>query len=148
MAEAPDKAEFERAAAPRASPLPVWLPPSDVAARRVECGRWWDAVRAPEGLGAVVLEALAGRSGPVIGDSRDGVYCWLVAPGAAEGWRQWLPVEVYSVACRLLVPSIARGHTRWVEWLVQPEPGRDCLTDAGLLHEALMVAVVRTGEAR
>ncbi|MGP4112837.1 hypothetical protein ACTWP5_18255 [Streptomyces sp. 4N509B] len=126
--------------------MPMWLPPSDVSARRVPCGCWWDAVRVPEDIGAVVLEALAGQSGPVIGDRCDGVYSWLVAPGAADGWRGGLPVQVYGVACRLLVPSLGSSHTCWVEWLVQPEPGRDCLTDPGLLNAALTAAVA--GRAR
>ncbi|MGP4110381.1 hypothetical protein ACTWP5_05620 [Streptomyces sp. 4N509B] len=97
-----------------------------------------------------MLGALAGRSGPVVGDRCDGVFSWLVAPGAADGWRDTLPVEVYGVACRLLVPSLGACPTRWVEWLVRPEPGWDCLTDPGLLHAALTAAVdqARPGAAR
>ncbi|MGP4112801.1 hypothetical protein ACTWP5_18070 [Streptomyces sp. 4N509B] len=129
--------EHPASAAPAAPSLPVWLPPVDVPARRVAAGRWWDAVRVAEAVGAAALEALAGRSGPVVGDRRDGVYAWFVRPGAADGWRECLPVEVYGVACRLLVPSLGAGHGRWVEWVVRPEPGWDALTDARELRDAL-----------
>ncbi|MGP4113443.1 hypothetical protein ACTWP5_21335 [Streptomyces sp. 4N509B] len=81
-------------------------------------------------------------------DSCDGVCFWLVRPGAARGWEDELPVQVYCVACHLLVPSIAPHRTRWVEWLVRPEPGWDGLTDPGLLHQALTAAVAGTGGAR
>jgi hypothetical protein len=124
------------AIAPAAVPLPDWLPPDDVGLRITQCGVYFDAVRVPERLGAVALELLGVRSGPVIANRRDGVLYWLIAPGAAEGWQ--LPVTVYGPACYLSVPSAAPCGIRSVHWLTPPEGS--CLTDPEALHDALTEA--------
>jgi hypothetical protein len=107
-----------------------------VGLRIAKCGQKFDAVRVPERLGAVALEMLAGRSGPVIANRHDYVLFWLIPPGAADGWD--LPVTVYGVACYISVPAVSPLGTRWVRWLTPPEG--DCLTDPDALHDALTVA--------
>lgn len=119
--------------------LPDWVPPDDVGVRVAACGVRFDAVSVPEGIGAVALELLGGRSGPVIADRRDLVLFWLIRPGGAEGWR--LPVTVYGTGCYLPVPAVSPCGTRFVRWLTPPVG--DCLTDPGALRDALSEAAVR-----
>ncbi|MGP4110310.1 hypothetical protein ACTWP5_05260 [Streptomyces sp. 4N509B] len=100
----------------------------------------FDAVRVCHRVGTLALRSLAGRSGPVIDDRRDGVLFWLVPVGSADGWCL-RSVSVYGVACYVGMPPLDTGHARWVEWLIQPEPGWDGLTDPEMLHDALTAAV-------
>jgi hypothetical protein len=129
------------------SELPDWVPPDDVGVRVAACGVRFDAVSVAEAMGAVALELLGVRSGPVIADGRDLVLFWLIRPGAAVGWG--LPVTVYGTDCYLPVPALSPRGTRCVRWLTAPEPGSDGLTDPEALRDALAeAAAVLSGPAR
>jgi hypothetical protein len=133
-----DQITREADAPPPDTALPEWLPPDDVAQRSTRCGDAFDAVRVPEHVGAVALERLAGRSGPVIAGRHDGVLYWLIKPGSGDDWE--LPsVKVYGESCYLSIPSAAVHSPRAVHWLTPPQG--DCLTDPDELRTALTEAL-------
>jgi hypothetical protein len=116
--------------------LPEWMPRTPGGVTRLRCGTWWDAVRVPDDIGALALEMLAGRSGPVLASPKDSVVYWLVKPASAAGWNLSF-VEVWGAACWLPVPCPSPG-ARHVQWLTPPRG--DCLTDPQALRAALTEA--------
>lgn len=114
------------------------------APKAVPAGVYWDAVRAPAGLGREAVRWLGEACGAVIGDPRGGVLYWLVATGG--GGADWaaLPasaeVRHLSVACWVTVPGAARFAPPGPYWAV-PYDSEHRLTDAELLRSALGAAV-------
>lgn len=128
----------EVAAAARLVGPPAWLPTQGV--RRVPCGRWFDAVRAPRHVGDRALHYLDHLSGPVI-EETDFLY-WLVPPGTADGWRL-VGVRVLGAGHMLTVPRAHVIDEPTLRWRVPVhQTTGDGLTNPGLLHAALGRGVV------
>lgn len=99
------------------------------------CGRWFDAVR----LSGYVAERVFGRLlisgvGPVIRDQVGDVWCWLIRPGAGDGWG------IAGVTVLGEGRSVAVPPGEWVKgpstrWFVAPRG--DCLTDPDRLRDAV-----------
>ncbi|CAL9549879.1 hypothetical protein SUDANB171_04402 [Streptomyces sp. enrichment culture] len=121
--------------------MPVWMPSALVGSRTLPCGRWFDAVRVPERLGARAVAVLGAASRGAVGDFARGVVTWLVFPGVADGWRL-AGVVVLGSGQVVEVPPAAwvAGSGHGVRWVV-PVRGHG-LTDGQALYEAL----VATGE--
>lgn len=127
--------------------LPLsWTPPPAVDVEPLPVGRWWDAVRVEAPVGPRALDIIGDTSGAVIQDTYGTLY-WLIAKGAASGWRlrQVRVLTSHPQESTVLgVPPIA-----WTEpppadearayWRVPLAPGR-YLTDAARLWEALATA--------
>lgn len=115
--------------------LPGWLPLD--RARRIECGVYFDAVRLSSFDATRTISRLRDRSGPVIEDASIAVIAWLVRPGSATAWD--LPgVQVLGADYDLMVPPADHRVDHRLRWCgPAPGPGADCLTDSGLLHDAL-----------
>ncbi|GAA0937407.1 MULTISPECIES: hypothetical protein [Streptomyces violaceusniger group] len=120
-----------------------WAPPSGADVRMVQVGPYWDAVRAPEALGARALGLLGGATGAVIADYN--LMYWLIRPGAARHWRRIRQVQTLGTGrletSYLGVPPVDRTSGPYLHWRVPLGPGR-YLTDADRLREALVRAVV------
>ncbi|ARQ70650.1 hypothetical protein CAG99_19010 [Streptomyces marincola] len=81
---------------------------------------------------------LRDRSGPVVEDRFARTMTWLVPAGATAGWDAGLlGVQVLGRGLALLVPPADALDPRWsVVWWAIP-PNAVCLTDSGVLLDAL-----------
>jgi hypothetical protein len=131
---------------PDALPLPDWLPRTPGVVELLPCGEWWDAVRAPARIGAIAMEMLAGRSGPVLSSPLDSTMFWFITKGSAVRWDLPCTIEVWGTACYVSVPSPTPGTPRYMNWLTPPKG--DCLTDAIELRDALAAAVAALAAPR
>ncbi|MFD0427417.1 hypothetical protein ACWGRF_23145 [Streptomyces zhihengii] len=58
-----------------------------------------------------VMDEIQGGCGPVIEDTRDGSFYWLVPPGTAERWPQHTHAVCLGAPCRITLPSL--DSTSW-----------------------------------
>ncbi|WKX70868.1 hypothetical protein [Streptomyces sp. XD-27] len=132
------------------STVDVWTPPGGMDIQALRAGRWWDAVRVTEPVGALALGALGDDSGAVIADLYGRSLYWLVAPGAAADWR--LPhVSVLGAKAHEVtyvgVPPAGCVRGPGVHWRVPYVPGR-YLTEPDRLHRALLSALAHVQVCR
>lgn len=119
--------------------VPGRLPGRGAEVRTLAAGDWFDAVRVPLDLGLATLRLLGDDSGAVIRDGFGAILYWLIAPGAAAGWR----LERVSVLGRghhVAVPPLHRTQGPGLYWQVPPSRGFEC-TSAPRLHAALHAAL-------
>ncbi|MFH8367455.1 hypothetical protein [Streptomyces sp. NPDC018031] len=117
----------------------AWEPPNLTDVHVLPAGRWWDAVRAPQYIGARALALLGEETGAVIEDPRGRRLYWLVPPGTATAWSLQ-QVAVLAGATYVAVPPRHVRHGGGPHWRVPVSHGR-YLTDAPLLHAALRAAI-------
>lgn len=118
-----------------------WLPPDSPVDQSIAihpAADAWDAIRVPAHLARHALVGLGAESGAVICDPREGCYYWLVPVGTARAWD--VP---HTRACGetqyVAVPSPGHRSRPGLHWIIPPSGDR-CITDPGLLRDAILAA--------
>lgn len=127
--------------APKVAPSTSSLP-AGCGVELVQSGVRWDAVRAPESVGELVLAMLADDSGALVHDPFTRCVYWFVHLGSGNEWTfpETTGIQVLGNTSWVAIPPLAWIGIPGLRW-ARPAGGERFLTNPGQLHEALVGAV-------